>query len=270
MVEFLTQEPARVAAASPKCFYFQTDHWRGSITQEDAATETYGYDGSYFFDKARGAGGVAVENFRVAGQQGDPTTIPGFPAAYRPYFGKGRGGFQYAGAGIEVEPRCVELAKRERVYRPSETKRACRLAGGRIGSGIGGIRLRARRAGVRSALGAPTTESRFAVRYCLDGGGTLSAGFLGVSGRRRVVVVKTDAPAFTYRGLAVDATLRAARRSMRRERVRRRRDGSRLLIARGRARTVVVSVKRGRVTWIAVARPKISLRVLARDLRRVN
>ena len=84
------------------------------------------------------------------------------------------------------------------------------------------------------------------------------------------MVVKTDAPAFTYRGLAVDDTLRAARRSMRRERVRRRRDGSRLLIARGRARTLVVSVKRGRVTWIAVARPKISLRVLARDLRRVN
>ena len=133
-----TQEPARVAAASPKCFYYQTDHWRGSITQENAATETYGYDGSYYFDKARGAGGVAVKNFRVAGQQGDPTTIPGFPAAYRPYFGKGRGGFQYAGAGIEVEPRCVELAKRKRVYRPSETKRACRLAGGRIGSGIGG------------------------------------------------------------------------------------------------------------------------------------
>ena len=159
VVEFLAQEPARVAAASPKCFYFQTDHWRGSVVQDNAATETYGYDGSYFFDKARGAGGVAVQNFRVAGQQGDPTAVPGFPADYRPYFGKGKGGFQYAGGGIEVEPRCVELAKRKRVYRPPNAKQRCRLAGGRVGRGIGGIRLKQRRASVRSDLGAPTSET---------------------------------------------------------------------------------------------------------------
>ncbi len=270
VVEFATQEPARVAAASPKCFYYQTDHWRGSIVQGDPATETYGYDGSYFFDKARGAGGVAIKNFRVAGQQGDPTAVPGFPAEYRPYFGKGKGGFQFSGAGIDVEPRCVELAKRKPVYQPPGVKRRCRLAGGRIGRGIGGIRLKARRAGVRDALGAPTSESRFAVRYCLEGGGTLSAGFLGVTPRRRAVIVKADHPAFTYRGIAVDESLRSARRSMRRERVRKRRDGTRLLIAKGRARTFVVAAKRGRVAWIAVARPRISLRTLARDLRRVK
>src|SRR3979409_1758397 len=33
VVDFLSQEPARVAAASPKCFYFQSDHWRGSLGQ---------------------------------------------------------------------------------------------------------------------------------------------------------------------------------------------------------------------------------------------
>ncbi len=238
VVEFLAQEPARVAAASPKCFYFQTDHWRGSLVQDNAATETYGYDGSYFFDKARGAGGVAVRNFRVAGQQGDPTAVPGFPAAYRPYFGEGKGGFQYAGGGIEVEPRCVELAKRKRVYRPPNTKQRCRLAGGRVGRGIGGIRLKQRRASVRSDLGAPTSETRFAVRYCLDGGGTLWGGFLGTSPRRRAVIVKTDNPAFSYRGIAPEESARSARRAMRRERVRRRRDGSRLLISRGKTRTL--------------------------------
>ena len=58
-----------------------------------------------------------MQNFRVAGQEGDPTAVPGFPAEYRPYFGKGKGGFQFAGAGIDVEPRCVELAKRKNVYR---------------------------------------------------------------------------------------------------------------------------------------------------------
>ena len=33
VVEFLSLEPARVAAASPKCFYFQRDHWTGSLVQ---------------------------------------------------------------------------------------------------------------------------------------------------------------------------------------------------------------------------------------------
>src|SRR5688500_2957427 len=57
VVEFLALEPARVAAASPKCFYFQSDHWRGSVVQEDARTKTYEWDGRYFFEKARGGGG---------------------------------------------------------------------------------------------------------------------------------------------------------------------------------------------------------------------
>ena len=270
VVDFASQEPARVAAASNKCFYYQSDHWRGSIVQDNAATETYGYDGTYYFDKARGAGGVAVKNFRVAGQTGDPTAVPGFPAEYRPYFGKGKGGFHFTGAGIDVEPRCVELAKRTPVYQVPGAKRRCRLAGGRIGRGIGGIGLKERRASVRATLGAPTSESRFAIRYCLEGGGTLSAGFLGVTARRRAVVVKTNHPAFSYRGIAVEESLRSARRSMRRERVRKRRGGVRLLIARGRSRTFVVAGRNGRVTWIAVARPRISLRTLARDLRRVN
>jgi hypothetical protein len=84
------------------------------------------------------------------------------------------------------------------------------------------------------------------------------------------VVVKADHPAFTYRGIAVDESLRSARRSMRRERVRRRRDGTRLLISRGRSRTLIVAGRGGRVTWVAVARPRLSLRTLARDLRRVD
>ena len=32
VVDFLSQEPARVAAASPKCWYHQSDHWRGSLS----------------------------------------------------------------------------------------------------------------------------------------------------------------------------------------------------------------------------------------------
>ena len=73
------KEPARVAAASPKCFYFQSDHWRGSLVQDDAGTKTYEWDGHYFFDKANGEGGVWVTNFNIAGQTSDPRLIPGFP-----------------------------------------------------------------------------------------------------------------------------------------------------------------------------------------------
>src|SRR4051812_34808942 len=36
IVDFTSQEPARVAAASTKCFYFQRDHWTGSIMQGSA------------------------------------------------------------------------------------------------------------------------------------------------------------------------------------------------------------------------------------------
>jgi hypothetical protein len=39
VVDFLSREPARVAAASDKCFYFQSDHWRGSVVQDDPSTK---------------------------------------------------------------------------------------------------------------------------------------------------------------------------------------------------------------------------------------
>ncbi len=94
VVDFLSKEPARVAAASPKYFYFQRDHWTGYVVQGDQSTQTYHWDGDYFFDKAKGAGGVHVENFSFNGQTGDPSQLPGFPDAWNPYFGPGRGGVQ--------------------------------------------------------------------------------------------------------------------------------------------------------------------------------
>ena len=110
VVEFLAQEPARVAAASDKCFYYQHDHWRGSVFPDDPATETYNFDGSYYFNKATGSGGVYVENFRIAGQSSDPTLLPGFPEEYKPFFGEGRGGVQGSGS-VPVDPRCAAIAQ---------------------------------------------------------------------------------------------------------------------------------------------------------------
>ena len=81
LVEFLLLEPARVAAAVPKCFYHQTDHWTGWVVQ--GQQELWNWEGRYFFDKARGMGGVYVQNVRVAGQPFDPRLLPGFPPEYR-------------------------------------------------------------------------------------------------------------------------------------------------------------------------------------------
>src|ERR1700730_2345935 len=52
IVDFLSNEPARTAAAVPKCFYFQEDHWRSSVVQSDQRTAIYEWVGHYFFDKA--------------------------------------------------------------------------------------------------------------------------------------------------------------------------------------------------------------------------
>ena len=112
VVQFLAQEPARFAAAGPKCWYFQRDHWTGSIVQDDGSTQTYHWDGSYYFDKARGLGGVYVENFTINGKTGDPRTLPGFPDDWKPYFGPGKGGVQSSDT-VRADPRCVAKAKQE-------------------------------------------------------------------------------------------------------------------------------------------------------------
>jgi hypothetical protein len=101
LVEFLALEPARVAAASTKCFYYQVDHWTGSIVQGQPP-ELWHWDGAYFFDKARAIGGVYVSNLRS------------------PLFGPVTGGVRLVDLGA-AEPICAAKVdtpeERERVYR---------------------------------------------------------------------------------------------------------------------------------------------------------
>lgn len=118
IVEFLLAEPARVAPAVPKCFYYQVDHWTGSIEQ-GGSPSLWHWDGQYFFDKAKGIGGVHVANLTIGGVPADPSLLPGFPAEFFPYFGPGEGGAYVAlGAG---EPSCAAKvntpAKARKVYR---------------------------------------------------------------------------------------------------------------------------------------------------------
>ncbi|HEY1237008.1 MAG TPA: hypothetical protein VGE91_01630 [Solirubrobacterales bacterium] len=117
IVDFLTKEPARTAAAVSKCFYYQSDHWTGSIVQ-GAMPELWHWDGQYFFDKAIGAGGVNLQNLRFLGQ---PASLPPgiLPPQLAPYFDQGGGG-AYVAASIPADPSCAAKVdtpeERQRVY----------------------------------------------------------------------------------------------------------------------------------------------------------
>lgn len=122
VVAFAAGEPARVAGASDKCFYYQHDHWRGSVDQHVEQTETYHWDGGYYFDKARGVAGSYVEALTVLNVSADPTGLPGFPSELEPSFGHGRGGAQLQET-IPVDPRCVAMAEAGGIYRDVEARR---------------------------------------------------------------------------------------------------------------------------------------------------
>ena len=266
IVDFLAQEPARVAAASPKCFYYQHDHWTSRVQQGVEGTELYNWDGSYFFDKARGTGGVYVENFTFNNQTQDPRAFPGFPEEWKPFFGPGRGGVQFSDSGVEFEPRCVALASERNVYAKQAAggpaaggSVGCLSGQGSVARGVPGARLGARRARVFGALGRPTKRGRRTARWCTVGDGVVVAGF----SRRRLAMVISTSPAYDLRRIASGDSGRYARRRLKGERMLSRRRGSRVL-ATGRGRVLrLVRIRRGRVHWVGSARRSRTGAVLA-------
>src|SRR5689334_19898308 len=153
VVDFLRKEPARVAAAVPKCFYYQEDYWRGSLTP--GGPEVYEFTGHYFFNKATGDGGVWVTGFTVAGQTFDPTSLPGFPPGYGQYFGPGTGGF-ITHDEIPADPHCVALAGAHpaSVYDSPANVPHCVAGGGLVAPGrVGPAVIGVREDRVRAALG---------------------------------------------------------------------------------------------------------------------
>ncbi|HZR82671.1 MAG TPA: hypothetical protein VFD92_16375 [Candidatus Binatia bacterium] len=64
-VRFLAAEPARFAAAIPKCRYWQQDHW--SVQLDPATPSLVRWDGSYWFDKGSGVAAGRLRNFSIAG-----------------------------------------------------------------------------------------------------------------------------------------------------------------------------------------------------------
>jgi hypothetical protein len=271
IVDFLSKEPARVAAAVDKCFYFQSDHWRGSVVQEDGSTKTYEWDGHYFFDKARGEGGAWVTNFNVNGRTEDPSRFPGIPPEYAMYMGPGTGGVRVVDGSVEGDPRCAERARREpeKIYADAARRSAgqapsgfatapgqCRApTGGRVTSrSLGPVRLGDSEAQVRRSLGAPDEVRRGFLRFCASGGFLVGqrsdrSGDLGTDDEAPTVALVATRGAFAVRGVRPRARVR--RRTLR---------GARRLARLGTTRVwelrrgspVLIGVRRGRVRFVAV------------------
>jgi hypothetical protein len=241
VVQFLSQEPARFAAAGPKCWYFQRDHWVGSVVQDDGTTQTYKWDGSYYFDKARGVGGVYIENFSVNGQTGDPRTLPGFPEAWKPYFGPGRGGVQAADT-VRADPRCVARAQAA----PPPGPYRCSEQRGKVGKGIGPLVLGMRRRDAENALGPPARSTNGVDRWCTADGGKLSAGFRG----DRLAFALTTSPGFSLNGFSPDDRSTKARRRFRKLS---QRGGVGAFVASSRKRLLLLGADRKRIRFIALA-----------------
>ncbi len=184
LADFTAQEPARVAAAGDKCFYFQRDHWTGSIVQGQSP-ELWHWDGNYFYDRARGVGGVSVRNFRIGGTP--QSASPYVPPAYQSYFDENGGG------GVEVllesdpDPSCGAKVdtpeERDRVYGDRAAESMCVEPGGAVrGRRVGRVKLGSKRAAVRAKLGPPTYSHHFYDAWCLVGKGELRVGY-GRKGR---------------------------------------------------------------------------------------
>jgi len=227
LVDFLSKEPARVAAAVPKCFYYQEDHWRESLIQSDQQTVVYEFYGHYFFNKATGDGGVWITGFTIAGQTFDPRTLPGFPPQWDADFGPGTGGV-ISHDDVPVDPSCVATANNAPapIYAPTEpsgpqagapprTAVQCARASGRVNrSGLGPVKLGTSKDRVLATLGSPKSIGRDVLHYCLTRGGSLVVGERGRGAR--TVFLSTTSRAFTLRGasgrtLAVGASARSLR-----------------------------------------------------------
>jgi hypothetical protein len=204
LLTFALNEPARTAAAVPKCFYFQEDHWRGSVIQSDGSTELYEFIGHYFFNKATGDGGVWITDFNVAHQTFDPTQIPGFPPADGQYFGPGTGGV-ITHDDLPVDPQCAALAAKEQVYaQPAAAAPRCAPATGQVSDrGIGPLAVGAGEQTVRAEVGPPEQVKHGVLSYCVTGGGTLMvgqpgdrSGTLGSGGNAPTVLLATTSSSY--------------------------------------------------------------------------
>jgi hypothetical protein len=250
IADFTAQEPARVAAASSKCFYFQRDHWTGSVVQ-GSGPETWHWDGDYWYDRARGVGGVSVRNFRIGGQAQDPS--PYAPEAYRPYFGEGGGGAM-VNMATAPSPDCIDKVdtpeERDRVYAGRGLYPDCIDPGGRLhGKHVGEVKLGMSRDKARQKLGPPGDHAHGIDYWCLIGKGELRVAY--VEGKAAAVLT-------SGRGHSVHGVSRGdhAQRAHRRLHLidGRRAAGYHLFTIGGSLDPLdTIALEAGRVRWVMIA-----------------
>ena len=253
IADFLANEPARTAAAAPKCFYFQQDHWTGSVVQGQQP-EVWHWDGDYFFDKAKGIGGVSVHNFRIGGQPADFT--PYVPAAYQPYVYPGGGGGTIVTLETDPDPQCIAKvdtpAERRAVYSSASAYPRCIAPGGRVrGRHVGRVRLGEPRKQVRKRLGKPTRSAHGVDRWCVVGGASLRTAYSAKKHRVKLILS-------TSRGQAIHGVGRGSSAAQAKRRLKLRKrfrlDGTKVLEGPRQARRrAFFGVRHGRVRWIAIA-----------------
>ena len=276
IVDFLLKEPARVAAAMPKCQYFQKDHWTGRIIDDAPGTELYNFRGRYFFDKSSGAGGVYVKDFRILGRRVDPSTLPGVPAEFQEYFSKGGGGAK-VDFGLPSTPLCEgvpEAAKATAAaegydpdgYTPDDYYTTPVPPGGDGGGGgggdcvkvakrvskkgIGAVELGQRTGDVKKAIGEPNKAAADYYRYCTTRP-EKKRFLVGLDGRR-VVFVGTNSEKTRFKGIGADAKLKTARKKLKGEKDR----GKLIVVKQGKAQ-IVFATKGQFVESVGVADSKL-------------
>lgn len=267
ILEFALQEPARVLAAVTKCFYFQRDHWTGWIVQGQAP-ELYHWDGNYWFDIARGVGGVSIRNLRLAGIPLDAT--PFVPEAFRPYFDPNGGGGVVVELALNPPSHCTSRVdtpeERDRIYAGRPEFTGCIEPGGKLsGKRVGRIALGMNRSRVVARLGVPHDHKRGIDRWCLIGKGALRVDYRGKAGPAELIVTSS-------RGHAARDVARGDRAAKARSRL-----GLEPVFELGRTQVLGTSGKRrllagiagGRVRWLALAGGKLARdeRALRRSLR---
>jgi hypothetical protein len=96
-VRFVAAEPARFAIALKPCDYWQVDHW--SVQVDRGFTAIVRWDGSYWWDRGRGIGGVLMAHFRIAGQPVGADQAAAFVATVSPTIAAGIRAYGAGGQG---------------------------------------------------------------------------------------------------------------------------------------------------------------------------
>ena len=261
VVEFLSLEPARVAAATPKCFYYQRDHWVGFVVQEDGRTETYSWDGSYYFDKAKGAAAptsrtsrsttraATRRRCRASRRSGSRTSATDAAASTRP-------GSATSTLHASRRPRRARPTGASRSPNPSRAAAPRRRAASAARSAVCGS-ARVREATIE-ANGEPKRRKAGFFRYCVIGGGKYMVGF----GRERAQFLLTSNPGFDVDGVRRLTPKRQARRRLDGERELFRTSKTIVWAAEKDDHTLLVLIRDRSVAALASAAPGLSLKRL--------